>query len=121
MCWKAVLSRREFHVVQMVRGGIDVTGGTPLKSNTGEHTDFVSCKCEGWVGRKPGHVFQCGAHVATRGCHLDCLLVDGSRGEALYLSSYPETSSCRKTCTFTISRTFSGAGIWGWPSWMELA
>lgn len=34
VCWKAVLSRREVHVVQVVRRGTDVTGETPPKSNT---------------------------------------------------------------------------------------
>lgn len=34
MGWKAVISRREFQVVQKVSCGTDVTSKTPLKLNT---------------------------------------------------------------------------------------
>lgn len=37
--WKAVVSRREFPGVQMVRCGVHVTNESPLKSNALQQTD----------------------------------------------------------------------------------
>lgn len=84
VCWKAVVSRREFHVVQMVRCGIN---------GDKRHSPEIKCResvCNPkMLGLGGDQVLACFSAVApTFGylrIYLDCILVDGGWGVYLLL------------------------------------